>query len=194
MPHPCPVVELLEDFRRVASLRLARWYVFGAQAVMVHGRPRLTADVDVTLEIDPREAASFVEEMEDARFHLRVADPGDFVARTSVLPFLHEPTGLPLDVVIASSGLEMGFLDRAVAVDLGGAEFPVLRPEDLIVSKMLAGRPKDVEDVEGILRLSMNEIDLGAVRGLLAEIGSAIDEDCLSPLESILESLRSGSG
>lgn len=27
-----------------------RWYLFGAQAVLIHGRPRLTDDVDVTWE------------------------------------------------------------------------------------------------------------------------------------------------
>jgi hypothetical protein len=27
-----------------------RWYVFGAQAVVAYGRPRLTADLDVTVD------------------------------------------------------------------------------------------------------------------------------------------------
>jgi len=29
----------------------SRWYLFGAQAATVWGRPRLTADVDITAEI-----------------------------------------------------------------------------------------------------------------------------------------------
>lgn len=35
----------------------------------------------------------------------------EFVARTRVLPFLHQATGIPLDVVLAGPGLEKLFLD-----------------------------------------------------------------------------------
>lgn len=30
-----------------------RWYLFGAQAAIIWGSPRLSADVDVTASIDP---------------------------------------------------------------------------------------------------------------------------------------------
>jgi hypothetical protein len=33
--------------------------------------------------------------------------------------FVHEATGMPLDVVLAASGLEDAFLDRARATDVG---------------------------------------------------------------------------
>lgn len=45
------VTALLADLgKALAALRL-RWYLFGAQAVIVHGAGRLTADVDVTLDL-----------------------------------------------------------------------------------------------------------------------------------------------
>ena len=36
--------ELLRDLDQALSGRSLRWYVFGAQAVLAYGRPRLTAD------------------------------------------------------------------------------------------------------------------------------------------------------
>lgn len=51
--------------------------------------------------------------LERRGFSLRVSDP-DFVARTRVMPFVHGPTGLPLDIVLAGPGLEDGFLERAI--------------------------------------------------------------------------------
>ena len=57
--------------------------------------------------------------MAAAGFALRVDDP-DFVRRTRVMPFVHLATGMPLDVVLAGSGLEEGFLNRATTVDLAG--------------------------------------------------------------------------
>ena len=114
--------------------------------------PRLSADVDVTLHLDPDEPERFAREMADAGFALRVADP-DFVRRTRVMPFVHGGTGMPLDVVLAGSGLEDEFLDRAYEVEVGSVRLPVIHPEDLVIAKILAGRPKDVEDATTLWRL-----------------------------------------
>ena len=43
--------------------------------------------------------------MKAAGFALRLDDP-DFVRRTRVMPFVHVATAMPLDVVLAGSGLE----------------------------------------------------------------------------------------
>jgi hypothetical protein len=95
--------------------RWGRWYVFGAQAVIAYGVPRLSADVDVTLQLVPDAPDRFVRDMDAAGFALRVDDP-EFVRRTRVLPFVHRATAMPLDVVLAGSGLEDEFLDRAQPV------------------------------------------------------------------------------
>lgn len=83
----------------------ARWYLFGAQAATLWGRPRLTADVDITAEIRFEDLDKFLEAMKRQGFTLRF-DDRDFVNRTRVYPFLHDRTGLPLDVVLAGPGLE----------------------------------------------------------------------------------------
>ena len=61
--------------------------MFGAQAVIAYGVPRLSADVDVTLALVPDAPERFAGEMETAGFTLRVDDP-DFVQRTRVMPFV----------------------------------------------------------------------------------------------------------
>jgi hypothetical protein len=70
----------------------SRWYVFGAQAATLWGRPRLTADVDVTAEIPAGRRDDFLEAMKRHTFRLRV-DDREFIDRTRVFPFLHEATG-----------------------------------------------------------------------------------------------------
>jgi hypothetical protein len=50
--------ELLDALRAVQEVldgEDLRWFLFGAQAVVVYGQPRLTADVDVTLEASLKE-------------------------------------------------------------------------------------------------------------------------------------------
>jgi hypothetical protein len=48
--RPAPV-ELLAAFDHAMRSRGWRWYVFGAQAVVAYGRPRMTADVDLTVDL-----------------------------------------------------------------------------------------------------------------------------------------------
>ncbi|HUP47620.1 MAG TPA: hypothetical protein VNA04_02405 [Thermoanaerobaculia bacterium] len=50
VPIQPAAVELLTALAGVLT-RWGRWYLFGAQAVIAHGVPRLSADVDVTLEM-----------------------------------------------------------------------------------------------------------------------------------------------
>lgn len=158
------------------------WYLFGAQAVVVWGRPRLTADVDVTVRLRSEDTATFWHEMEQAGFRLRVSDPEAFLARTRVLPFLHVPTQLPLDVVLAGSGIEDRFIERAIRIEIEGLSVPVASPEDLIVMKVLAGRPKDLEDVRTVLTERLTKLDVAYIRSMLGTIEQALGQSDLLPL------------
>jgi len=159
-----------------------RWYLFGAQAVVAWGRPRLTADVDVTVFLEPEEPEGFAIAMKQAGFELRVRDVAGFVRRTRVLPFLHLETNLPLDIVLGGPGLEEEFLHRARRIDVGGTAVRVIAPEDLVASKVLAGRAKDLEDVRTILLAQRKTLDIDGVRSLLGAIETAIDRRDLLPL------------
>jgi hypothetical protein len=141
----------------------------------------MTADVDVTVALDPADPKRFVLEMQAAGFELRVSDVDDFLRRTHVLPFVHSRTRMPLDVVLAASGLETGFLDRARRARIGDLEIPVISPEDLVIVKILAGRPKDLEDVTGVLARQKGHLDLGRIRETLKALESALAQGDLVP-------------
>ncbi len=114
--------------------------MFGAQAVIAYGVPRLSADVDVTVKLDNDDPQRFAAAMQAAGFVLRVEDP-EFIRRTRVMPFVHAATAMPLDIVLAGSGLEDEFLERARTVDIGGTAVPLIAVQDLIIAKLLASRP-----------------------------------------------------
>ena len=184
VPVQPAALELLTALSQVLA-RWGRWYVFGAQAVIAYGVPRLSADVDVTLQLVPAEPKRFVRDMEAAGFVLRVDDP-EFVRRTRVMPFVHLATAMPLDVVLAGSGLEEEFLDRAQVVDVGGAIVPLIDAGDLVIAKVLAGRPKDLEDARGLWSLRGRDLDPGRIRRMLKLLEEALSQsDLLSGFESI---------
>lgn len=96
----------------------AGWYVFGAQAVVLWGRPRLTADIDVTVQLGATRTGRLLAAMEEAGFALRVEGTPAFVEATRVLPFLHTASQWPLDLVLGGPGLEEEFLRRAVPAEV----------------------------------------------------------------------------
>lgn len=186
MPVQPAALELLAALAPVLT-RWGRWYVFGAQAVISYGVPRLSADVDVTLALHPDEPERFAREMQAAGFALRVHD-ADFVHQTRVMPFVHVPTGMPLDVVLAASGLEDDFLDRAVPTEIGGAAVPLIERSDLIIAKVLAGRPKDIEDARALWRLHGADLDRDRIRRTLRLLEEALSQsDLLPAFEAIID-------
>lgn len=184
VPIQSAALDLLIALAPVAS-RWGRWYVFGAQAVILYGVPRLSADVDVTLALEPDTPERFVVDMSAAGFSLRVTDP-DFVRRTRVMPFIHTPTVMPLDVVLAGSGLEDEFLARARQTHVHGTTLPVIDLADLIIAKVLAGRPKDIDDARALWRLHGRTVDADRIRHTLQRLEEALAQgDLLSTFERL---------
>src|SRR6185369_15404565 len=113
---PSPFADVLASLASAFERAGLRWYLFGAQAAIIHGAARLTADVDVTVHLDDASPQVLVRALLDAGFTLRVPDP-EFVERTRVLPVIHAASGVPADIVFAGPGLEEMFLTRATVLE-----------------------------------------------------------------------------
>lgn len=178
-----PVADVLAALAARFDREGLRWYLFGARAATLWGRPRTSLDVDVTVELPPDRVRDLVSALEADGFRLRVqSGVEEFVARTRVLPLLHLASDTPVDVVLAGPGIEERFLERAVDVPLGDRMIPVIAPEHLIVTKVLAGRPKDIEDVRGILAERAASLDVEEIRSLLESLQEALGQSDLLPL------------
>jgi hypothetical protein len=155
--------------------------VFGAQAVSLHGFPRATADLDLTIDLEQLAPRVLIRELEKAGFSARFADD-EFITATRVIPVVHRATKLPIDLVLAGPGLEQRFLDEVQLQRIGNRRIPVLTPENLIVTKLLAGRPKDLEDVRELIASRGSALDHERVGELLELLEQALDQRDLVPL------------
>ncbi len=156
------------------------WYLFGAQAAISWGVPRSTGDADITVRLPRENVAAFCEAMGEAGFRLRVRDAA-FIERTRVLPFVHSATEFPLDVVLAGPGPEETFIERAIIQDFEGVAVPVASPEDVIIMKVLAGRPKDIEDLRAIIFERHATLDAAYIRSMLDMLEKALSQADLLP-------------
>lgn len=153
--------------------------MFGAQAVAIYGVPRTTGDVDITLDLGDRSLDRLVAPLRRAGFIPRISDPA-FAIETRIYPVTHQPTGWNFDLVLAGPGLEQRFLDEVRIIAAGRHHISVIAPEHLITLKILAGRPKDLEDVRGMLRIA--ELDHATIESTLVELEAMLDQRDLRPV------------
>ena len=188
---PSRLVELLSDLDRAFSELEIKWYLFGAQAAILYGVARLTADVDVTVDPGEHSTAELVGALGRHGFALRVSPDEDFVRRSRVLPAVHSATGLPVDVVLAGPGLEELFLSRRRIIELEGLSVPVAALEDLIAMKLLAGRAKDRDDASALIATQLGVLDLNQLEATLGLLEQALDRrDLLPELQAMVDVAR----
>jgi hypothetical protein len=173
------LLDLLADLVAALAILDVHWYVFGAQAVAIHGRPRLTQDVDVTVDLRDESRKHLIETLSAGGFVLRTGADDDFIAKTRVLPLRHTASGGQLDLVLAGTNLEREFAARAKPFVLAGVSVPVITPEDLLVTKLLSTRGKDIEDARTIVAACRKSLDRDRVIATLRLLEQAIDSSDL---------------
>ncbi|MBI5882726.1 MAG: nucleotidyltransferase [Elusimicrobia bacterium] len=160
----CTITAFLDEGR-------APYMVIGGIANLVWGVPRTTLDIDLTVWAPGETQAPLVEALARA-FKSLPEDPAGFALDTRVLPL--EVEGFRVDIIFGQLPYEERAIRRARPVDMGGFSVRVCSPEDLIVHKVLSERPKDLEDVRGIVRNQAASLDRAyldpLVRGLAEDL------------------------
>jgi hypothetical protein len=145
----------------------------GGLAVLVHGVARLTRDVDVLVLLDPDRTDELLDAL-GASFQALPEDPTAFVEETRVLP-AEGPDGSRVDFIFAGLPFEEAAIARAREESLGGVQVKVCTAEDLIVMKIVSDRPRDREDVEGIVKKAGPGLDRDRLDPLIAGIAQDLE-------------------
>jgi len=143
-----------------------RYVVVGGLAVVLHGHPRLTVDLDVVVDLAPEPAAHAIGVLSSLGLLPRLpvpasafADPdlrGGWVRERNLQVFsLYDPADPFREVdVFATEPLPFEDLFAASKVlTVDSTSIRVASLEHLIAMKRAVGRPQDIEDVRALERL-----------------------------------------
>lgn len=168
--------------------------VIGGLAVQYWGESRTTRDVDIVVLVPPNEADRFLERAAD-RFHPRIADAVSFAKQNRVL-LLEASDGTPADISLGIPGYEEEVLKRAVTGSIGGSRpFRIVSAEDLVIHKVLAGRPRDLEDAERILVRQHGNLDPAYITKWLEAFTPLVeDRDLLAEFKDVLRKAQAEQG
>ena len=129
------------------------WMIIGGVAVIAHGVPRYTADVDATVTAPQEPLERIFDVFAHHRIVPRIAGAVAFARDRQVILLRHEPSGVDLDVSLAWLPFELDAIERSEVIDYAGVPIRVARPDDLVIYKLVAARPRDLDDAERLLLL-----------------------------------------
>jgi hypothetical protein len=186
-PDPlAPLLAALNGLDKWFEAEAVPGVIVGGVAVAVMARPRVTRDVDSLVVLDESRWASFLTAGEPFGFAPRILDPLDFARRSRVLLLVHTPSGVDIDVMFGALRFEEETVSRGRVSAIGGVSIRLPTPEDLIIMKVVAHRPRDLADVEGLLE-THSDLDLVRIRRCVSDFAAALEApELLSDLESLL--------
>jgi hypothetical protein len=143
---------ILDGISELMSETGAKYAIIGGVAVSIHGIPRLTMDVDVSILLEKEGISGFLGKARKAGFVPIVRNARAFAEKTGVVPMKFRG-GMPFercDFIIAQNALEKAAIERARPMKVGPCKVMIVSAEDLFLHKLLSDRPRDREDAEGI--------------------------------------------
>jgi predicted nucleotidyltransferase len=107
-----------------------------------------------------------------------------------VLPAVETSSGIRVDFIFSMTSYEKEAIQRATKIQILGQQVSFASPEDLIIHKIFAGRPRDLEDVRSVL-IRNEGLDVRHIRKWLKEFEiSSEKKDLLKSFEQILTESR----
>ena len=165
------------------------YMVIGGQAVLYYGEPRLTEDIDITLGVGPEEYKKIKELVDKLSMNILVKNPEDFVKGTMVLPVMDKKTGIRVDFIFSFSVYEREAIKRAVDVKFNNHTVKFGSIEDIIIHKIVSGRPRDIEDVEKIM-IKNSEYDIEYIKKWLLKFDKSLGKKFYKKFQGIKKQLK----
>lgn len=127
------------------------YVVIGAHAVNAWLEPRFTADIDVTVAMEPEELPRLRDVLLGAGYSLVTSHGADQASGPDFLRFRSQDGVVALELQTAKTPFQIEVIARGISRE-GSARIATV--EDLIVLKLIASRAKDQNDLLGLARLS----------------------------------------
>lgn len=189
MPERSTATQLLAQLATTLSERSIGYVIIGGQAVLLHGEPRFTDDIDVTVLVPPYEPEPIHQICHELGLTPKFEGAQEFARLSLVLPCRHAQSGFGVDIAFADSPYERLVIDRAERHEVAGVPVMFVGVEDLLVQKLIAFRPQDRLDILSILNRQAN-VDLGHIRHWLRQFEQVIEDPLLERLEEMLAQQR----
>jgi hypothetical protein len=164
--------------------------LMGGIAVRTYGIPRPTYDIDFTIALERVDLPILFHKAREVGYTIPEEYTGGWVDQVAGMALIKlrvylEERGIDIDIFLAESPFQKELLARRREGRLNDSIAWFVSPEDLILLKLLAGRPRDLADVGDIL-FTQGKLNQGYMRSWAERLG------VLSALEEALSQFSGG--
>jgi len=142
------VIDALEESR-------VAYAVMGGLAVRFYALPRPTQDVDLNLEVTPDDSVALLRLLDEAGFDVPEAYAAGWSDRVAEMPIVKVKRflghrSIDIDLFLTGSAFQRSLMTRRCEVEYEGRLVWLVSPEDLVLLKLAANRPRDRIDVQDL--------------------------------------------
>lgn len=151
--------------------------IMGGIAVRAHGLPRPTFDVDFVLAVPRARLADLFTALKEAGYTVPDHYHGGWVDSVGGMPLFKvrlflEGRGIDADVFLVENDFQKEVMRRRILDEVEGKPVHLITAEDLILFKLLAGRPRDLLDIEDVFFMQ-GQLDEAYMRRWAGPLGVA---------------------
>lgn len=165
------------------------YMVVGGQAILLYGEPRLTKDIDITLGVGIDELEKIKSVTKKLKLKALVNKVDAFVKETMVLPVIDERSAIRVDFIFSHSLYEKHAIQRAKNIEFGKTTVRFASLEDVVIYKVIAGRPRDIEDIKSVL-LKNPRYDTAYITKWLKDFDRSLGENFLETFKRIVKEIK----
>ena len=142
-----PFFEPLESLQRFLSRFGDRGVIIGGAAVGVLGKARYNEDLDAMFLLSTQDIPRLLEVAKEG-IEPRIENAAAFAKKSRVMLLKHVVSNTNIDISLGVLPFEQEDVERSVVDQIDSAlQIRLPTPEDLIILKAVAHRPKDMEDI-----------------------------------------------
>jgi len=127
-----------------------RGVIIGGIAVGFLGKPRFTADIDAMFLLSTQAIPQFIDLAREDNIIPRIQNAEEFARKNRILLLRHVPTETDIDVSLGILPFEEEMVERGSVKKFANLSIRLPTPEDLVIMKAIAHRPKDLEDIRTV--------------------------------------------
>ena len=135
-----------KEFLKLLNDKHIEYLLVGGYAVAYYGYPRPTADMDVWVAINAKNAAALVGVLKEFGFNVPQLSAEIFEKENQIVRMGNPPMRLEILTSIDGIRFDQAY-ERRVMDSIDGQRVNIIGLEDLKRNKAAAGRPKDLDDL-----------------------------------------------
>lgn len=146
------------DFIAIFNRMELPYAIMGGLAVRAFGVPRPTYDVDVTIAIADDKLPALYDAVEAAGYTVPEAYRRGWVDRVAEMPVIKfriyrgvVEESVDVDLFLVETAFQREMIQRRISAEIEnlGSTW-IVSPEDLVLLKLVAGRPRDLGDIDDV--------------------------------------------